>query len=152
MDCSLPGSSIRGIFQATVLEWGAIAFSDLGAMYAYCFHIFSANKARKHTCVNQPMYIKMSINMPTWNHLFPYQAKTWVSKDVFSSITTWIFIAFTPCLSVASHSTVRKTWLPPSAIHLLNCLISICMYSGFRIFNPYSCGKQLYQLEDRAYT
>ena len=26
MDCSLPGSSIHGIFQATVLEWGAIAF------------------------------------------------------------------------------------------------------------------------------
>ena len=28
MDCSLPGSSIRGIFQARVLEWGAITFSD----------------------------------------------------------------------------------------------------------------------------
>ena len=28
MDCSLPGSSIRGIFQARVLEWGAIAFSS----------------------------------------------------------------------------------------------------------------------------
>ena len=28
MDCSLPGSSVRGIFQARVLEWGAIAFSD----------------------------------------------------------------------------------------------------------------------------
>ena len=27
MDCSLPGSSIHGIFRATVLEWGAIAFS-----------------------------------------------------------------------------------------------------------------------------
>ena len=27
MDCSLPGSSARGIFQARVLEWGAIAFS-----------------------------------------------------------------------------------------------------------------------------
>ena len=27
MDCSQPGSSIRGIFQARVLEWGAIAFS-----------------------------------------------------------------------------------------------------------------------------
>ena len=27
MDCSLPGSSIHGIFQATVLEWVAIAFS-----------------------------------------------------------------------------------------------------------------------------
>ena len=29
MDCSLPGSSVRGIFQARVLEWGAIAFSNL---------------------------------------------------------------------------------------------------------------------------
>ena len=28
MDCSLPGSSIHGIFQARVLEWDAIAFSD----------------------------------------------------------------------------------------------------------------------------
>ena len=27
MDCSLPGSSIHGIFQARVLEWCAIAFS-----------------------------------------------------------------------------------------------------------------------------
>ena len=27
MDCSLPGSSIHGIFQARVLDWGAIAFS-----------------------------------------------------------------------------------------------------------------------------
>ena len=29
MDCSLPGSSIHGIFQARVLEWGAIAFSKI---------------------------------------------------------------------------------------------------------------------------
>ena len=27
MDCRPPGSSVRGIFQARVLEWGAIAFS-----------------------------------------------------------------------------------------------------------------------------
>ena len=27
MDCSLPGSSIRGIFQARVLEWGAVSSS-----------------------------------------------------------------------------------------------------------------------------
>ena len=27
MDCSLPGSSVHEIFQARVLEWGAIAFS-----------------------------------------------------------------------------------------------------------------------------
>ena len=29
MDCSPPGSSVHGIFQARVLEWGAIAFSAL---------------------------------------------------------------------------------------------------------------------------
>ena len=28
MDCSPPGSSVHGIFQARVLEWGAIAFSS----------------------------------------------------------------------------------------------------------------------------
>ena len=28
MDCSLPGSSVHGIFQTRVLEWGAIVFSE----------------------------------------------------------------------------------------------------------------------------
>ena len=30
MNCSPPGSSVHGIFQARVLEWSAIAFSGLG--------------------------------------------------------------------------------------------------------------------------
>ena len=30
-DCSLPGSSAHGIFQARVLEWGAIALGDAAA-------------------------------------------------------------------------------------------------------------------------
>ena len=29
MNCSLPGFSVHGIFQARVLEWGAIAFSTI---------------------------------------------------------------------------------------------------------------------------
>ena len=29
MNCSLPGSSVHGIFQARILEWGAIAFSRM---------------------------------------------------------------------------------------------------------------------------
>ena len=33
MDCSLPGSSIHGTFQARVLEWGAFAFSDSYIMH-----------------------------------------------------------------------------------------------------------------------
>ena len=39
MDCSLPGSSIHGIFQARVLEWGAIAFSEMSQyMWKYILH------------------------------------------------------------------------------------------------------------------
>ena len=34
MDCSLPGSSVHGSFQARVLEWGAIVFSELN-VYLY---------------------------------------------------------------------------------------------------------------------
>ena len=34
MDCSLPGSSVHGIFQARVLEWGAIAFSYRESRYS----------------------------------------------------------------------------------------------------------------------
>ena len=33
MDCSPPGFSVHGIFQARVLEWGAIAFSNMILMY-----------------------------------------------------------------------------------------------------------------------
>ena len=39
MDCSLPSSSIHGIFQARVLEWGAIAFSDLSSMTPQNIHV-----------------------------------------------------------------------------------------------------------------
>ena len=35
MDCSLPGSSVHGILQARVLEWGAIAFSELPELFVY---------------------------------------------------------------------------------------------------------------------
>ena len=34
MDCSFPGSSVYGIFQARVLEWGGIAFSILSVLEA----------------------------------------------------------------------------------------------------------------------
>ena len=39
MDCSLPSSSVHGIFQARVLEWGAIAFSHT--------HYYGSNKKKK---------------------------------------------------------------------------------------------------------
>ena len=33
MDCSPPGTSIHGVFQARVLEWGAIAFSEVKPLH-----------------------------------------------------------------------------------------------------------------------
>ena len=38
MDCSLPGSSIPGIFQARVLEWGAIVFSAKESAWLQILH------------------------------------------------------------------------------------------------------------------
>ena len=38
VDCRLPGSSVHGIFQARVLEWGAIAFS---AAFVSCTQFLS---------------------------------------------------------------------------------------------------------------
>ena len=59
-DCSLPGSSIHGIFQARVLEWGAIAFSRLRAgngeildqfctlkVYHFCFALLMVAEIRE---------------------------------------------------------------------------------------------------------
>ena len=47
MDCSLPGSSVHGIFQARVLEWGAIAFSGklpYGFLKSFSFYSFPHSK------------------------------------------------------------------------------------------------------------
>jgi len=54
MDCSLPGSSIHGTFQAGVLEWGAIAFSGELSYY---------------------------LAIPLL-HIYPKKAKTLTGKDI----------------------------------------------------------------------
>ena len=41
MDCSLPGSSAQGIFQARVLEWSAIAFSEYEVLLLQLLSRFS---------------------------------------------------------------------------------------------------------------
>ena len=41
MDYSLPGSSVHGIFQAGVLEWGAIAFSRSHQIEKDKYHMIS---------------------------------------------------------------------------------------------------------------
>ena len=75
MDCSLPGSSFRGIFQARVLEWGAIAlyakflspvikrqFSLLGQLFSFW---------RMYTTLSHMQYRDNSylLNFLTFTHL-----------------------------------------------------------------------------------
>ena len=50
MDCSLPGSSIHGIFQAKVLEWGAVAFSDMCVYTHIHTYIYIHTHTYTHTC------------------------------------------------------------------------------------------------------
>ena len=50
MDCSLPGSSVHGIFQARVLEWGAIAFSRECATRSES-GLDDSDPAQAHTCI-----------------------------------------------------------------------------------------------------
>ena len=54
MDCSLPGSSVHGIFQARVLEWGAIAFSNK----MYCIDIYTWGLREPFSDI---IYLKMII-------------------------------------------------------------------------------------------
>ena len=49
MDCSLLGPSVHGIFQARVLEWGAIAFSD-GIASLGKFRVFDLIYLLKLSC------------------------------------------------------------------------------------------------------
>ena len=48
-DCSLPGSSIHGIFQAGVLEWAAISFSKIDNQQEFALWL---RKLKQGLCIN----------------------------------------------------------------------------------------------------
>ena len=73
MDCSPPGSSVHGIFQARVLEWGAIAFSNLSPWIPlkknFKIGIISSNlqkrKMSTETLSNYPQHSVICIQFST---------------------------------------------------------------------------------------
>ena len=67
MDCSLPGSSIHGIFQARVLEWGAIACSDSGVTWCHFGVVYSRGRLwREQKRLSGVWKLRISGNELSW--------------------------------------------------------------------------------------
>ena len=66
MDCSLPGSSVHGIFQSRVLEWGAIAF-------------FTGEK-KKHNKLCQIKYLTVRLVKAMVFSVVVYGCESWTVK------------------------------------------------------------------------
>ena len=79
MDCSPPGSSIHGIFQARVLEWVAIAFSNT-AQQSHCWGYIPRKPELKETH-GTPMFIAaLFIIARTWKQPRCPSADKWIRK------------------------------------------------------------------------
>ena len=93
MDSSLPGSSVHGIFQASILEWGAIAFSKrvyrsslIAALYCCLYTILIAVSILLPLCLSRCKEALLrcnSISHKKWMH--------WIRREV-------LYIQTTKCL------------------------------------------------------
>ena len=133
MDCSLPGSSIHGIFQARVLEWGVIAFSE--GLLTVLFIFFSGNEERKtHSAFFFLFTATLSMNIHGW---FPLELTGVLSLQskglsrVFSITTVWKHPFFDTqlffyCLSLTS---VHDYWKNHSFENM-----NLCRQSNVPVF------------------
>ena len=62
MDCSIPGSSIHGIFQARVLEWDAIAFSGLHGLQSLKYLLSDPSQKSLLTLGEVQKLVKLNFN------------------------------------------------------------------------------------------
>jgi len=95
MDCSPPGSSIHGIFQARVLEWGAIAFSK-NTVVGTISYSRGSSWPRDRTCVScislwilitEPPRKPTVLN--TWPELFNSRINFKRQTIIFCVLKTW---------------------------------------------------------------
>ena len=148
MDCSLPGSSIHGIFQARVLEWDAIAFSILHPKHAHIHtHPFSLfpglyNWGLPPSCSEpclspepQSVFLPLSVTPPSCSSL---RATSVFLQESFSSPERPISQPDAPLASVESlpvnptpfHPNVSKMWptfIFPSSSLLIPQTTAICL-------------------------
>ena len=83
MDCSLPGFSVHGIFQARVLEWVAIAFSKQCTICS----VISLSTRQTHTLIIYTLVSlnHLKVNSQTWCPLTPvtFQCVFLENKNIF---------------------------------------------------------------------
>jgi len=75
MDCSLPGSSIHGILQARVLEWGAIAFSKI---HAYT-HSYTQSHIYRHSGTRVRTHTHATTHIHTYTHKYTHAPRAFVA-------------------------------------------------------------------------
>ena len=71
VDCSLPGSSVHGILQARVLEWGAIAFSNAEKRELLEATGWLLGRPDLEPLLCSISWIHLDLVFPLWLHLGP---------------------------------------------------------------------------------
>ena len=112
MDCSLPGFSVHGIFQARVLEWGAIAFSSFISYYLLII-------------TKRCSFLDISLWWPNWK-LQGNRRLFFIPAFLSGPNTQWKQL----WLNVLSHSrltlyliSVHTAWYWSTFLNLLECVI-----------------------------
>ena len=106
MDCSIPGSSVHGIFQARVLEWGTIAFS---VCQSTCLKYLLIQHIKKQTWKQKTNSVTLCTQSPT---LTPTLHKIFVQSLLSKGVQ-----------HPACFDNQRQQ-IPPSPSHLLSNLIT----------------------------
>ena len=117
MDCSLPGSSVHGVFQARIFEWGTISYSRGSSQPRdrICFHCVS--------CISRPI-LWLDLNPPSCL-LFFVSSVPCLKSTVFSWIS-WLFYLFLAWNLLSSLELVDYFML---FIFLVDCeYVYICVH------------------------
>ena len=127
VDCSLPGSSLHGILQARVLEWGAIAFSRgsswprdwtrVSCIPGRCFNLWATREGQftlRHLPVLALSWLPIVITWRLQVIRFPSHLPNVVTETLFLSnlkmktlVFEWFFFFFTALsFSVPSEAAI----------------------------------------------
>ena len=142
MDCSLPGSSIHGIFQARVLEWGAIAFSGYIPGYIHILVKYILLYACMYFCAIDPYFYFLNITLFSSSTLW-FCYYIFICKYMFLSI--WIIYPYT-WIGTCTHVVHGFNICCPICFHGKDSLLIIW---GFDTFLRYKL--KFYLLEDNIW-